>query len=263
MPWTAGVGLFIVVCYLAVATFARWIAPFPEIMVVAEPFRPWGAPYLLGTDNLGRDMLSRLIYGAHNTIGLALIISSTSFLIGVSVGLFSAVVGRWADWLLARVVDVAMSIPQLIFALLVLTLLGTDLPVLVGTIALLDSTKVYRLTRAASQDVMTMDFVQVAVLRRESFVWIMCHELLPNIRSPLLAEFGVRFCYVFLFISGLSFLGVGIRPPAADWGSMVRDNASLIVFGDPTPLLPAIALAILAVCVNFVVDWLLRRGRIS
>src|SRR5262249_42933722 len=154
MPPSAHLGLFVVVCYLLLAALAPWIAPFPEARVVAEPFREWGAPYLLGTDNLGRDMLSRLIYGAHNTIGLAVTISSASFFIGVSLGLFAAVIAGPVDWFIARGVDVLMSIPPLIFALLILTVLGTNLLVLIGTIALLDSTKVYRLTRAAARDVM-------------------------------------------------------------------------------------------------------------
>ncbi|MEP4421739.1 MAG: ABC transporter permease subunit, partial [Nitratireductor sp.] len=158
---------------------------------------------------------------------------------------------------LARAVDVLMAIPQLIFAMLLLTIFGTSVPTLIAIIAVLDSTRVFRLARAAGMNVVVMDFVEVARLRGEGLGWIVRREILPNILPPLIAEFGMRFCFVFLLISSLSFLGIGIQPPTADWGSMVRDNAILITYGDITPLLPAAAIALLTVGVNFVVDWFL------
>jgi peptide/nickel transport system permease protein len=260
MPWSARIAFVAIAGYFVVAITAPWIAPFPQTTVVGPPFAPAGGQFLLGTDNLGRDVLSRLIYAARNTLGIAMAISLLSFAIGSTLGLLSAAVEGWFDWALARFVDIVMSIPPLVSALLVLSVVGTDLPILIATIALLDATKIYRLSRAMAQGIMAMDYVQVATLRRERIGWVMFREVLPNALAPLLAEFGVRFCYVFLFISGLSFLGLGIQPPAADWGSMVRDNASLIIFGDPIPLLPAMALAVLAVSVNFVVDWFVRRS---
>jgi peptide/nickel transport system permease protein len=260
MPWTARIAIGIILGYCIVAVGAPWLAPFPQTTVVGDPFVPAGGRFFLGTDALGRDMLSRMIYAARNTLGIAMAISLLSFAIGATLGLLSASAQGWIDWLLSRIVDIIMSIPPLIAALLVLTVLGTDIPVLIGTIAILDATKIFRLSRAVAQGVMTMDYIQVAKLRRERIGWVMIREVLPNVAAPLMAEFGVRFCYVFLFISGLSFLGLGIQPPAADWGSMVRDNATLITFGDPTPLLPAVALAVLAISVNFVVDWFIHRS---
>jgi len=153
-----------------------------------------------------------------------------------------------------------MAIPGLVFALLILTILGTSMTTLVLVIAVLDSTRVYRITRAAAMNVAVMDFVEVARLRGEGMWWVIRKEILPNIMAPLLAEFGLRFCFVFLFIAALSFLGLGIQPPTADWGSMVRDNATLINYDDITPLLPAAAIAVLTVAVNFVVDWLLHKS---
>jgi peptide/nickel transport system permease protein len=120
-------------------------------------------------------------------------------------------------------------------------------------------TRVFRLSRAVAMDVVVMDFVEAARLRGEGMWWLIRREILPNIMAPLVAEFGLRFCFVFLAISALSFLGLGIQPPTADWGSMVRDNAALITFGDITPLLPAAAIALLTVAINFVVDWMLHR----
>ena len=152
-----------------------------------------------------------------------------------------------------------MAIPALIFALLLLTIFGTSVINLVLVIAVLDSTRVYRLSRAVSLNVVVMDFVEAARLRGEGLGWITLREILPNIMPPLVAEFGLRFCFVFLTIASLSFLGLGLQPPTADWGSMVRDNATLITYGDITPLLPAAAIALLTVGVNFVVDWFLHK----
>jgi peptide/nickel transport system permease protein len=152
-----------------------------------------------------------------------------------------------------------MAIPALIFSLLLLTIFGTSIPVLIVIIAVLDSTRVFRLARAVSLNVVVMDFVEAARLRGEGIGWITLREVLPNIMPPLVAEFGLRFCFVFLTIAALSFLGLGIQPPLADWGSMVRDNATLITYGDVTPLLPAGAIALLTVGVNFVVDWFLHK----
>ncbi len=152
-----------------------------------------------------------------------------------------------------------MAFPTLIFALMVLSVLGTSIPVLIVVIALLDSTRVYRLSRALAMDINVMDFVEVARLRGEGVWWVMRHEILPNALPPLVAEFGLRFCFVFLFISALSFLGLGIQPPTADWGGMVRDNKDAITFGILVPLYPAAAIAFLTIGVNLIVDWFLRR----
>jgi peptide/nickel transport system permease protein len=157
-------------------------------------------------------------------------------------------------------VDILMAIPQLIFALLILSVVGTNATSLVLVIALLDSTRVFRLSRAVAMTVVVQDFVEAARLRGEGLWWLVTREVLPNAAAPLIAEFGLRFCFVFLFISALSFLGLGIQPPTADWGSMVRDNAVLITFGDISPLLPALAVALITVSVNFVVDWMLHKS---
>lgn len=258
-PLSAKFGLVVIFFYVFVALFAPLLAPFGESAIVGSEYEPWGAEFLLGTDNLGRDMLSRLMYGAQNTVGIAFVTTVLAFLIGGVGGIIAAVLGGWVDQVFSRIVDVLMAIPQLIFALLLLTIFGTSIPILIGIIAVLDSTRVFRLARAVSQNVAVMDYVEVARLRGEGIGWITIKEILPNIMPPLVAEFGLRFCFVFLLISGLSFLGLGLQPPTADWGSMVRDNATLITYGDITPLLPAGAIALLTIGVNFVVDWFLHK----
>ena len=259
-PITAWFGLIVVGTYVFVALFAPLIAPYGEAQVVGDQYMPWDNQYLLGTDQIGRDMLSRLIYGARNSIGIAVLTTALSFSIGGFLGMLAATLGGWIDQILARSVDILMAIPQLIFALVLLLIFGSSVLNLILIIAVLDSTRVFRLTRAVAMNVVVQDFVEAARLQGEKLGWITTREILPNILPPLIAEFGLRFCFVFLTIAALSFLGLGIQPPTADWGSMVRENATLINYGDITPLLPAAAIALLTIAVNFLVDWFLHKA---
>ena len=264
-PLTAKFGLLVILIYIVVALFAPLIAPYGEAEVFPIPYAPWSSEFVFGTDQIGRDIFSRLIYGARNTVGIAVATTALAFIIGGVLGLAAAIARGWLDQLLSRTVDVLMAIPSLIFALVLLSIFGSTVTNLIIIIAVLDSTRVFRLTRAVSINVVVMDYVEAARLRGEGLGWIMRREILPNIMPPLIAEFGLRFCFVFLTIAALSFLGVGIQPPTADWGSMVRENASLIQFAQYdlkaglTPLLPAAAIALLTVAVNFVVDWFLHK----
>ena len=264
-PLTARFGLVVIFSYILVALFAPLIAPYGEAEVFPIPYAPWSSEFIFGTDQIGRDIFSRLIYGARNTVGIAVATTALAFTIGMILGLAAAISRGWLDQILSRSVDVLMAIPSLIFALVLLSIFGSTVTNLIIIIAVLDSTRVFRLTRAVSINVVVMDYVEAARLRGEGLVWIMRREILPNILPPLIAEFGLRFCFVFLTIAALSFLGVGIQPPTADWGSMVRENASLIQFAQYdlkaglTPLLPATAIALLTVAVNFVVDWFLHK----
>ncbi len=258
-PPTAWFGLVVVTAYILIAVLAPAIAPYPETELVGNAYEEWSEVFPLGTDQLGRDMLSRLIYGARNTIGIAFVTTALSFVLGGLLGLLAVVLGGWIDQVLGRAIDVLMAIPQLIFALVLLSILGASVVNLILIIAVLDSTRVFRLTRAVAMNVVVLDFVEAARLQGEKLGWIMTREILPNILPPLVAEFGLRFCFVFLTISALSFLGLGIQPPTADWGSMVRENATLINYGDITPLLAAGAIALLTVSINFIVDWFLHK----
>jgi peptide/nickel transport system permease protein len=241
------------------------LAPYGEAQVFPAPYEPWSATHIFGTDQIGRDIFSRMIYGARNTVGIAVATTLLSFLIGGSLGLAAAIDRRWIDQIFSRSVDVLMAIPSLIFALVLLSIFGSTVLNLIMIIAVLDATRVFRLTRSVAVNVVVMDYVEAAKLRGEGLGWVMRREILPNILPPLIAEFGLRFCFVFLTIAALSFLGVGIQPPTADWGSMVRENANLLQFAQYdlraglTPLLPAAAIALLTVAVNFVVDWFLHK----
>ncbi|MED5406943.1 MAG: ABC transporter permease [Pseudomonadota bacterium] len=259
-PITAKFGILVILVYGFVAIFAPVLTPYAETEIVGPQFDVWGEQFILGTDGLGRDMLTRLLFGARNTVGIAFITTVLAFVIGGLTGLFAAIYSGWFDQLASRVVDVLMAIPQLIFALMLLTIFGTSIPTLIIVIATLDATRIFRVTRAVSLNVVVLDYFEAARLRGERMFWLCIREILPNITAPLLAEFGLRFCFVFLMIAALSFLGLGIQPPTADWGSMVRENAVLITYGDITPILPAIAIAILTLGVNFLVDWFLHKS---
>lgn len=264
-PWTARIGIMIIFLYAMVAVFAPLIAPYGQSEIFPTPYAPWSADFIFGTDQIGRDTFSRMIYGARNTVGIAVATTCLAFLIGGVLGLAAAIDRSYFDQALSRLVDVLMAIPSLIFALVLLSIFGSTIINLIIIIAVLDSTRVFRLTRAVAINVVVMDYVEAARLRGEGLGWIMRKEILPNIMPPLIAEFGLRFCFVFLSIAALSFLGVGIQPPNADWGSMVRENANMMIYAqfDPNvvlrPLLPASAIAFLTVAINFVVDWLLNK----
>ncbi len=257
IPLTAWIGLTIVAVNLIFFAFGPLIAPYGQEQIVGGPFDPPSADFWFGLDQNGRDMVSRLLYGAQMSIGVSLSASLLSFAVGVPLGFLAAIFGGWVDTVLSRVVDTVMCIPVLISALVVLQALGSSLPVLIVTIALLDSTRVFRLARIVAQGVNVLEYAETARLRGEGLGWLIRKEILPNTLPPLIAEFGLRFCFTFLFVAGLSFLGLGIQPPFADWGGMVKDNQQAILYGLYAPLFPAAAIAILTIGVNLVVDWLL------
>ena len=282
MPVTAAFGIMIIVLYAIVSIFAGVIAPYGQEEIVGNAnVVPGGDPamggdpaYLLGTDQIGRDILSRLIYGAQNTVGIAFVTTCLAFLIGTTFGFLAAVKGGWMDQICSRTVDALMAIPQLIFALLLMTIAtawaGTNnvlvMVYMVIIIAVLDSTRVFRLSRAVGINIVVMDYIEAAKLRGETLPYLIFKEILPNAYAPLLAEFGLRFCFVFLTIASLSFLGIGIKPPLADWGTMVRDLSGFLNYAQflplnaALPLMAAGAIALLTVGVNFLVDWMLHRS---
>jgi peptide/nickel transport system permease protein len=285
MPVTAALGILLILTYAIVAIFADFIAPYGQAEIFKDAnLLPGGDPgmggspdHLLGTDQIGRDILSRVIYGAQNTVGIAFVTTLLAFFIGISLGFLAATIGGALDQVLSRIVDMLMSIPQLIFALLLMTIAtawfgsekGMVTLFMILIIAVLDSTRVFRLSRAVGMNIVVMDFFEAAKLRGEKLSYLIFSEIAPNAFAPLLAEFGLRFCFVFLTIASLSFLGIGIQPPLADWGTMVRDLSQFIAYAPfpvvgpltaSLPLMAAGAIALLTVAVNFVVDWMLHRA---
>ena len=260
IPFAAMLGLFFTSLFFLIAIFAPLIAPYGYDEVVSQGF--WDPPtneFLLGTDGIGRDLLSRMIYGLRTTIWIATLATILSFTLGSVLGFLAAVVGGWVDQALSRLVDLLMSIPSLIFALVILSITPITVGVLILVMGFLDSTRVYRLARAVAVDITVMDYVEAARLRGEKTGWIIFREILPNALSPLVAEMGLRFIFAVLFISTLSFLGLGIQPPQADLGGIVKENTEGLTYGIGAALWPAMTIAVLAISVNLVADWVLNR----
>ena len=257
---SAWVGFSIVLFWIVIALFGSLIAPYLESDIITDvSFAPAGEAGFLGSDYLGRDVFSRVLYGARMTMGLALVTTILSFSIGNILGFTAAISGRWVDGVMSRANDAMMAFPSIILALIVMSSLGTSLVIMVVTVAIIDSTRVFRLSRALAMDISVMEFVDVARARGEGVWWIIRKEIFPNTIAPLTAEFGIRFTYSILFISSLSFLGLGVQPPSADWGKMVSENLQGLLFGSAAALMPACAVASLTVGVNLIVDWFLKR----
>ncbi|WP_250441539.1 ABC transporter permease [Caballeronia sp. AZ1_KS37] len=255
------IGLFIVVFWLVIAFVGPVVAPYKGgAFTSTEVFGSYSAAHLLGTDYLGRDMLSRILYGTQYTVGLALAATVAASVIGTFFGLVAAVSGRWVDEALSRLFDALISIPSKILALVVIAAFGSSIPMLMMVAALAYIPGAFRISRSLAVNIMTLEYVQVAKARGEKLFYIARVEVLPNMIHPMLADFGLRFVFIVLLLSGLSFLGLGVQPPNADWGSLVRENIGGLAEGAPAVLMPAVAIATLTVGVNLLIDSLRRHG---
>jgi len=259
---TGAVGLLIVVFWLAIAIVGPLLAPYPEGRVVSpDDLRPISRAFPMGTDYLGRDMLSRVLFGARYTIGIALAATVLACVAGILLALLAAARGGWVDAAISRVLDALISIPSLMFGLVVIAAMGASIPVLILTAAVIYMPGAFRFARANAVNINAMDFIRVARARGEGSLYIMWAEILPNMMLPVLTDFGLRFVFVVLLLSGLSFLGLGIQPPAADWGSLVRENLEGLSYGAPAVIMPALAIASLTIGVNLLIDNLPTRRR--
>lgn len=262
LPASGRVGLAVVLFWLLLALLGPWVVPHaPGAVVSRTVFAPMSLRFPLGTDYLGRDMLSRVLIGARYTVGLALIAAVAASATGTVLGLLAAISGRWADEILSRLLDALICIPSMIFALVMVAVFGSSLPILLLTAAVGYVAGAFRIARSLAVNLSVSDYVQAARVRGEGRLHIACVEILPNMVHPMLADFGLRFMFIVLMLSGLSFLGLGVQPPAADLGSLIRENLSGLGEGAPAVLLPAIAVATLTIGVNLLIDALAHRGR--
>ncbi|AGW90844.1 DNA-directed RNA polymerase subunit alpha [Ralstonia pickettii DTP0602] len=224
--------------------------PTGEIQV----FGPISAAHWLGTDYLGRDMLTRVILGARYTVCVALVSTLCASGIGITLALLATVSGRWIDAGLSRGLDTLTAIPSKMFALIMVAAFGSSVWMLALTAAIIYIPGAYRIARSLAVNINAMDYVTVARTRGEGTAYIMRQEILPNILGPMLADLGLRFVYVVLLLASLSFLGLGIQPPDADWGSLVRENIGALSEGSMAVVAPALAIASLTLAVNLVID---------
>ena len=252
----------ILIFWMVIVLFGPWIAPHTEAEIISgTSYAPIGVEGPLGTDYLGRDLMSRVIYGARMTLGLALLATVLAFLMGVVSGFVAGIAGGWVDSAISRIVDAFISFPTIMLALLIVSIFGTSLTALVFAIGFIEATRVFRISRALAVNTMAQDFVEVSRARGESVWWILWHDVLPNAFIPLSTDFGLRFTFSILLLSSLSFLGLGVQPPYADWGSMVKENMTGIYVGSMALLLPAICIFSVTLAVNFLVDWNLSRSQ--
>ena len=254
---TAKIGLAILAAHLLVGVIGPLLAPHSPNDIISDTiFAQPGEVGLLGTDSLGRDLFSRMLYGARTTIGLSFIATAIGFIIGMGLGFTAAEASDWVDDTISRLVDVMISFPPMLLALIVIAGLGSSMAVLVCTVGITHASRVARVSRAIAMEIALNEFVEVARARGESLLSILRREIWPNSIRPLAAEFGLRYTYSILFLSGLSFLGLGIQPPAADWGMMVKENLAGLYYGAWAALLPAAAISVITVGINLIVDWL-------
>jgi peptide/nickel transport system permease protein len=262
VPLAGLIGAFIVVFWLVMAVAGPWLAAHDSGGVASDAvFAPMSAQYPLGTDYLGRDMLSRILNGAPYTIGVALAAVLVASVGGTTLAMFAAAAGGWFDAVVSRIVDTMLSIPHKLLALIIVAAFGSSVPFLILTAGVGYMPGAFRIARALAVNVQAMDYVQAARARGEGLLYITCREMLPNMLRPVLADFGLRFLFIVLLLSGLSFLGLGVQPPAADWGSLVRENIIGLSEGAPAVIVPAIAIATLTIGVNMAIDGFAGRKR--
>jgi peptide/nickel transport system permease protein len=256
------IGLFIILFWAVVAIFAPLLTPYPVGDIVDfDYFGPVSSKFWMGTDYLGRDILSRILMGTRYTVGISLGAVTIACFVGVTLGMTAAVIGGWFDRVLSRFLDALSSIPSMMFGLVLVAAVGSSIPVLILTLAVIYTPGSYRFARALAVNINTMDFITVARVRGEGIGYLIRTEILPNIHGPVLADFGLRFVFIVLLLSGLSFLGLGVQPPYADWGALVRENIGGLPFGAPAVIFPSIAIATLTISVNLLIDNLPRKIR--
>ena len=268
LSWAGKTGVVVLIFWAIIVAIGPMISPYYEGDILDEElfmvpggdeypdtdFQPPSKIVYLGTDYLGRDTLSRILYGARTTIGISFIATLWAYVIGVTLGIAAAVGSKMLDMTLSRLNDAVLAIPSLMLALVMIAALGSTIPLLILLTGIIYAASVFRIARSLGQDVMVSDFVEAARVRGEGLWWIITREILPNIAMPLATDFGLRFVWIILFISALSFLGLGVQPPMSDWGSMVKENLPGLIYGSIAPIVPSLAIATLTISVNMIVD---------
>ena len=255
LPVAGKFGLAVIVICFAAATFGPMFAPY-EIgaLVAPDVFESFSMAHPLGSDYLGRDVLSRLLSAIRYTVFLAFFATVLASSLGTGLALFAAVSARWIDETLSRFMDTLISIPSKIFALVMIAAFDSSLQLLLIVAAIAYMPGAYRIARSLAVNLNQMDYVEVARARGEQSAYVALREILPNMIHSVLADFGLRFVYIVLLLSGMSFLGLGVQPPNSDLGSLVRENISGLPEAAPAIVVPALAIAALTVGVNLFID---------
>ncbi len=259
LPPVAAIAAVVLLAYIAIAVTGPLWAPYgPAEVLVGDPFEAPSLQHLLGTDNLGRDVFSRVVYGSRPVLAMAAASTGLAVIVGAVLGLLLAYRRGWIDELAMRVIDILMSIPPLVLALLLISALGSNSVLVVLTVAFLFAPRVARIVRASTLAIVTEDYVTAAVTRGESALGIAIRELLPNVAGTVFVEFSIRTGYAIVFIGALGFLGFGAPPPAPEWGLMINEGYSNINASFWPVMAPAGAMAVLVIAVNLFTEGLSR-----
>jgi peptide/nickel transport system permease protein len=268
LSWTGKISVAIVVMWVVIAFTGPFIAPYGEADFIEDDLQgnPIDDPTFmfpdeqvwLGTDYIGRDIFSRVLWGARTSIGISFASTLLAYSIGITLGIAAAIAGGWADASMSRLIDVILSFPNIMLGLIIIAAFGSSIPLLIVLAGVVYSASVFRIARALGHGIMVQDFVEAARVRGEGLWWIITREVLPNAAMPLATDFGLRLVFVILFISSLSFLGLGVQAPISDWGSMVRENmpglGNGFGGGAIASVAPAVAIASLTIAINLIVD---------
>jgi peptide/nickel transport system permease protein len=247
----------IILFWIVVAIIGPSIAPYDpgEIVdFIYAPFGPMTADFWMGSDDLGRDVYSRLILGARYTVGISAAAVVLAGLAGVTLGMVAAVAGGWLDTVLSRFLDALNSIPSKLFALVIVAATDSTIPILIVLLSIIYTPGSYRFARSLAVNSNAMDYVTVARARGERTLYLITQEIFPNILGPVLADLGMRFVFIVLLLSSMSFLGLGVQPPNADWGALVKESLGGLNYGAPAVIFPCIAIASLTISVNLLID---------
>ncbi|EGG28618.1 binding-protein-dependent transport systems inner membrane component [Aequoribacter fuscus] len=245
----------VIAFWLAMSVLGPTLAPFSVGEIVSyEVFEGIGTTHILGTDYLGRDVLSRVLHASRLTIWLALFATLFAGLMGTSLGVLASLSPTFQDELISRIMDALISIPSKIFALVTIAAFGSSMPALIIIIGISYTPGCYRIVRSLAGNVSKLEFVTIAKARGENLWYLATREVLPNIVYPILADLGLRFVFVVLLLSSLSFLGLGVQPPDADLGSLVRENMSGLAEAAPAIIAPAVSIATMTIAVNLLID---------
>jgi peptide/nickel transport system permease protein len=251
------IGLLIVLLALVIVLFGPSLAPHdPESLAPLARYKPSSLNYLMGTDQYGRDILSRLLIGGRATISMAVLATVAGTLVGALIGTTSAFLGGRADEVIMRTVDAVMSIPSLLFALLVVNLLGSSTANALIAVAIAFAPSMARVTRSVALSVRKQDYISAAIARGERSSYIILREMLPNVVAPIIVEMTIRISFAVMLFATLSFLGLGAQPPAAEWGLMVSEARQYMHLSAGILIWPSLAIAIVAVGFNLLGDGL-------
>ncbi|MBS1693447.1 MAG: ABC transporter permease [Actinobacteria bacterium] len=248
------IGAIMIVAVALVALVGPLVAPHPIDTPVGVPGSPPGPGIPLGTDALGRDVLSRFLDGGVSVIAISVCATLLAYLAGVSIGMLAGLRRTWIDPLLMRGIDVLLAFPALLLMLVLVGGLGSAIPVLLLGVVLVQVPGIARVVRTATQELSVLPFVESARLRGERPLVICVREILPNLVSVIFADIGVRFGYAVVLVASMNFLNLGLQPPAADWGLMISENRSILALNPWAVAAPAVPLALLVVGMNLVGD---------